>query len=127
MKQIEKRLRRADKIEDIGLFMTAAVAWFHAKESDNPQDLELWLRENKLKTHLVAGPKPDEVKHIFRVDYNNLGPDATKRVKTRNAKNEKLRYVLWAFMDKQCAANLAKVDGCYEDNFKCLRLTGHRV
>jgi hypothetical protein len=99
-----------------------------AKKTDNPQDLERWLRENKLHTHLVAGPKEDDVL-LIRVDSRNLVkgcsvPEVDKKVLTRNGANEKLRYNLLLALGPNATFHMSGACDSYEQNFDRLRVTG---
>ena len=47
-------LRAADELLQLEWFGLAALGWFKAHPGKTHQDLESWLREQKLNTHLIA-------------------------------------------------------------------------
>jgi hypothetical protein len=117
--EIETRIRHGDIFCSLELIASAVKAWFIAKKTDNPQDLERWLRENKLNLHLVAGSKGRDADILIGVDRELDQP-----VKTRTKTDERLRYAVWFLMGPSASTGLLDFCDSYEENFKRLRLAG---
>jgi hypothetical protein len=109
----EYNIRLCDEYKKLDCLNTACLSWLKINSKRNYQNLEELLRKLNLDTHLIAKP----IENIDD-DFELLIPNGNE--------NNKLKYALIVSCRKKEEAieELLKYHKTYEENFKCLNLTG---
>lgn len=113
-------IKTTDTHHSLRYFMAACQGWFKLNPSKNYQDLEKYLRENNLNSHLYAG----KLLPMVGISQKNTGLKLVGKDKDTEYKYE----CIYSCRPKEAAIKEVLHNWkTYEDNFEALKYTGATV